>query len=282
MHSLAALTILTLLTAIPPLDDSQTARLEAAADGTGTVDEAAFYALLENAREWPESAAAGAMVPDYTAIRDDPEAHRGQLFLLEGRVQYMLPETRWSRSGWEQVRGLVIRIDDRPDGEHAAVEDLVIVHLIDPPTLTASLHGDVPIEFNQPVRVVARFHKTVNYPRRRGEGDAAYLNFVGQEVAWMGEREGSGPGAGFAFLLLALALIGLVFLIFRVRNFNRVSLERHRTAEYLAEKRARRQQEAQGHADGEADHEEVEPPLPEDPIEALEALKRQHREEDEH
>lgn len=256
-----------LLAAIPPLDTSQEVRLESAQDGATTVNEAAFYALLENAEQWPSGETAGAIVPDFHAMRDDPAGHRGQLTLIEGRALGMLPEHGWARSGWEQVRGVILRIDDGADDYKPTADEMVIVYLVDPPDA---------VRYNQPVRLVARFHKIVRYAPREGEGSRPYLSFVGREVAWMGERPATGISMGFAVMLLVLIIIGMILLFWRIWLLNRSSAQAKRTTAYLAEKRRLRQQEDVDELD-----EVVEQSyLPEDPVDALDTLKRRHREED--
>lgn len=265
--ALPTLALLAFFAAIPPLNDSQQTRLETADDGARTVDEAAFYALLENAEQWPQDVAAGAIVPDFQAIRDDPAAHRGQLFLIEGRTIALLPEHDWSRSGWGSVRGLAIRIDS--DDDPPVADDIIIVHLIDPPD---------EVSPGQPIRLVARFHKVVRYERLRNEGRAPYLNFVGRGVLSLGRPQSSGNGVVLTVLLLVFAFLGIVFLIWRVRAFKRDAQKPTRTAVYMAEKRQRRAVEQPPE---DIDQAIEESNLPDDPADALDAMNRRRENPDE-
>lgn len=282
IRATALLAMMTLLATIPPLDESQRARLESAADRSSTVDEAAFYALLENARDWPEGREAGARVPDYQQMREDPDAWRGELVLIEGRLQSLFPERRWSRSGWEAVRALVLRVDDEPNDVEPTFEDLVIVHLVNPPELTPTQHSGVFLEHNYPVRLVARFHKIVHYdrPRAEGAGEAPYLSFVGNGVSWMGQPEDNDRGMMLAMALLGGLLIALLFLLWRIRAFSTRDRNQPSKMEiYLAEKRARRAAVESGGDDEEDIDEIVERSnTPDDPADALEYLKRRRRE----
>ena len=97
MKVLPALCSLVLLAAIPDLTSEQRTQLETASDFNAIEIEPAIYPLLRNAVEWSPGDEAGAAVPDYAAILADPAAHRGRLYLLEGRFAVPrdedLPET---------------------------------------------------------------------------------------------------------------------------------------------------------------------------------------------
>jgi len=93
--------------------------------------------LLENASEWT-TGEAGATIPDYSQVRENPEPWRGKLCLIEGVLLSQLPELDLSREGHENTRGLVIQIDSfNKSRRDLAPSDMLIAYLTHPPQLSA-------------------------------------------------------------------------------------------------------------------------------------------------
>lgn len=252
--------------AVAPLSDSQRTRLATANDHSRTIDESAFYALLENADQWEDPTEAGATVPDYETIRSDPEAWRGRLCVIEGRLETALPPPDLARSGWDGVRGLVLRVaDGRP----------IIVYLIHPPELHPTwLSEDYLRERGAQVRVVARFFKLLDRPSRGPTGQGGevmtYPVFVGHSVGRMDRSDPTGYLA--AFVLIAV-VIGGVALYLLWRLWERGRRGRGGKLESLLNRR-----EAARRAHGEEEPaEEQSEDLPPDPAEALEAMSRRRQ-----
>jgi len=261
-----------------PLTDSQLARLETADDGSATIDEAALYALLENAAQWSDTQA-GAVTPDYQAIRHDPSAWRGTRCLIEGTV-YRVLRPELSRQGWEKVEGIVVRVNQEREKPTAA--DFVIVYLTEPPDWRwpNPRYENEGIPFRQPVpvRLVGRFFKVSSYvtegSRDKPRQEAAYLTFVGRSTSRI-EAASSSPGPDWKMpALLAMVLVAVAVLAWRMRAGGaRVT----RLQDYLDQRRAQRVIRGEGEED-----EEIESPdLPENPADALDALADKRRPEDE-
>jgi hypothetical protein len=198
MRRLILLLLVPLLAAASPLTDSQKARLDGATDGSGTIDDAALYALLENARESPPGEA-GAVVPDYEAIARDPDEWRGRLCLIEGSLELAFGDPKLARPGWDQARALMLR---------PAAGSPIYVFLVEPPMLTPGrLIVERPDEFGAKVRVAARFHKLLEEIARDGSM-RRYPVFVGRKVTLL---ETAGPAVtGGGSLATTIVLIFLV------------------------------------------------------------------------
>src|SRR5690554_5949434 len=93
--SLAASFLLLLLAtqpafAVPPLTPSQQTRLETARDGRDHREEA-LIALLEHVQTWPadsvDATTTHAAAPDPDQLLNDPEAFRGRLVHITGRLE---------------------------------------------------------------------------------------------------------------------------------------------------------------------------------------------------
>jgi hypothetical protein len=277
MRILLLMPLLALLVAAAPLTDSQQARLDNADDASSTVDEAAFYALLENAAEWTPGEA-GATIPDYAAMQRNPAAWRGKLCLIEGVLLSRLPERKLARTGWDQVRGLVIQVAgfDKPR-KQIGPEDMVIVYLTDPPTLNPpkiQLDPNMLAETGSKIRLVARFFKVLNEKNTRNES-RLYLTFVGNSVAKL-ERDQSGASQFLPLILAAFVILGGYALIRILRKGKGMFASSNQLAEHIARKRAER--EAEGADEIEPEDEDLD--LPENPGDALDTLAAKHREND--
>jgi hypothetical protein len=200
MSGLALMLTAVLAAGFPPLADSQQRQLAAAVDGSRAWDRGPLYPLLDNAMRWQPGQLAGATVPDYAALRQNPGQHRGAVFLIEGDFvrRRRLP---LSRSGpWgDAVTEWAIRIGEEPDARY------VIVFFADPDqTLPHPTRGTA-------VRVAGRFYKLW-----------ASKTKVGQRKTWLTfvARSADVTGGGRAWptldagMLAAAALAGLAVLVF--------------------------------------------------------------------
>lgn len=257
--------IFSLAAGIPPLDATQRVKLETTDQGSATVDEAAFYALVENARDWPAPGTVTTgdetvVLPDLAKIMAEPAAWQGRLVMLEGTLEAVMPEHKWSRSGFGDVEGLNLRVEGQP----------VILYLTDPPVLQrGGLKGREVAQKGAAVKVVARFFKLVEQGSEGGEVKL-YPVFVGRQVLSMEQADAapSGPLMGI-MLPLGVAIAGCVFLLYyRLRGAGRRNRGGGMTiAEYHARKERQRPEEMQ----------EPPPDLPDDPAAALDALSHDHR-----
>ncbi|MBI1369815.1 MAG: hypothetical protein GC162_14310 [Planctomycetes bacterium] len=260
-----------------PLTDSQKTRLDTAADGSATVDEAALYALLENAAT-SDGSEAGATIPDYAQMMDSPAEWRGKLCLIEGVLLAEEPRAELSREGWDKVRSLIVQVRgfDKKPGDLTA-EDMAIVYLTDPPDLHApvlQLNRNMLAETGSKVRVAARFYKVLNEKNIKGEG-RLYLTFVGKKLAVMNAAERSYSPYLIAVVIGAMAMF-LGWMLVRLFRRGRDALltPPQRWEEYRQKKEEARKAAASASAD-EADAEpEIE--LPENPADALDVLAQHH------
>jgi hypothetical protein len=265
--------------AVSPLSESQKTRVETAKDLSPSLDEAAFYALLENAADWPGSeGGAEALIPGYGQLANLPAENRGKLCLVEGRI-YQVVTPNLSRSGWSGVRGITIRINEAQDPPTA--KDFVIVYLTDPPNFKwRNEREQTPLEYGERVRVLARFYKPATFTSRGGDDRAAkpatdktYLTFVGKSVTSITplvvvdyEGAGSTRNIGIAAIIVLVAAY-LFFRFSRLRATQSAAPRVSKMEHYRQEKEAERAKAAQ---------ENPPPPppanLPADPGAALEVL----------
>lgn len=246
---------------IPPLTPDQSRQLATAADHERGFDAGALYPLLFNAVKWPAGVETGAMIPDFEVIRDAPEAARGQLFLIEGEFITETPPDHLSRSGpWEPaMRRWVVRPDSKRN-------ELLVIFLVNPPPAPRT---------RQNVRLPARFYMLWTDNDNSGK-PRSYPILVGAGARIMGERAGpsffsSSPLSNVGLLAVAgIVVLIIVKLAVRSAAARRSAMEERREAREL---RAEEEREAARQA------EQQEPPLPDDPIAAMEELKRRRENE---
>ena len=252
---------------VPSLTEAQYVQL-ATADDTRPPDEPAWYGLLANVASWPtpdadSTEAAGPValsketsgdgaVPDYTALLDEPAAHRGELKVVEGRFAGRQRRLRVLRDGpWGQALtewGVVV--DPAAGGGR---ERVAVVYLVDPNGRQAT-----PRE-NQRVQVLTRFYKLWQDVDADGQA-TTYPVFVGRYAALI-EPEAAARRGMFRDLLVA-AIVVLMVSLLGVRWWaRRLGATRRRRRE--AWQRSPMADEM------DADDEVV---LPSDPAEALAAL----------
>jgi hypothetical protein len=265
---------------IVPLSPSEATRLETTTQRSLTVDEAAFYALLENAAKWPEKAtpqSAGdeeVVFAPFGKIKAEPQNWQGRLVMIEGKLEAVLPPRRLSRQGWERVEGLIIR----PEGAQP-----IIVYLTHPPLLERDHEGSQYVsQRGAQVKLVARFFKLVEHPNRNDE-PTLYPVFVGRDASGI-EADTSVVPQGFGIIPLAgLGIAGCIFLLyFRVRRMKRGQSATHLTlAEYKRQRLERRKlrEASEGGDDDSSAQDEAPIDLPKDPAQALNALTQRHDDE---
>ncbi len=236
---------------VGPLTDAQAAQLATAQDNSPILDEAALYPLLQNALTWPEHDEAGAMIPDYAAIRQRPADYRGELFLIEGQLARAESVSGLARPGpWDgKLEQWVVKWGP-------TIDDVAVVYLLDPPASVRS---------GREVRLVARFYKlwqtrdTQNQPSK-------FLTFVGHTAKVTGRDTASGVTDLSMLVLIVVLLLGAYLML------------RRRTATVAAPTVPQPSKRQPDVAHGGEDAEDVGSPLPDDPAEALRQLQRRHGE----
>ncbi|MFA9476874.1 hypothetical protein ACERK3_01075 [Phycisphaerales bacterium AB-hyl4] len=242
---------------VPALSDGQRAQLDTATDGSRQLDEGALYPLLENMLAFEPGDMRGARVPDYEAIRADPAAARGELYLIRGQFIGTTPRHRLTRRGaWgDALTGWGVVVSPEPPA--------VVVYFVDP----AGELDARPPRYGAEVELVGRFYKV--WADRDADGRAwEYLTFVARSAEVISRGAGGGPGRGMGgsmFVVMLMMLGALLFVLWRVRG-----MVRPRVAE-----RPRRELDEPGLA---AAGEEEQAPLPNDPEAALAELARRRGE----
>jgi len=254
--------LVTTLAAIPALDATQQRIIDTAEDGSQRLDEAAWYPLLRNATDWSAGDEAGARIPDYDALLQAPDAHRGELYLIEGQFAGRPRELGLARPGpWgETVTEWGIVTDAQQDR-------VAMVYLVDQPMGEGS---------NQPfagqrVRVAARFYKV--WAQRDLEGQPTlFLTFVGHSltidpiVGAPGPdlREYWGVGLGVLIFIAAAYFFG--------KRMMTMGQPRPLPSRVVREPYHEDEDEPQPETETEPD-----PDLPHDPDQALAELERRAR-----
>lgn len=242
-----------ILQAVIPLTEMQRAQIDSATDFTARFDEGALYPLLKNALQWQGTDEAGAIIPDYAAICQSPQEHRGKLFLIEGLFAGRSLPVKLSRAGpWDdQLQQWVVVVDSEKD-------EVAVVYLVSPPPVPRA---------GVPVRMAARFYKVWADKDRHGQ-PTNYLTFVGRQAVVKGSRGATGPGWGGQPLIGALVLLagGWYFL----RRTMRAKLSPHQ--------QRRRELKRSSQIDIDETDTAV-TALSQDPAEALGMLEQLHKEE---
>lgn len=214
------------------------------------LEQPGLYALLRNAVAWEPGDERGATLPDYQALYDAPEEHRGEVILIEGELK-RAETLDVGRSGpWgEQVTEWVVEVSQTP-------LDSVVVLFPDPEGRA------VEARVGMQVRVPARFFMAQRVQLAGGEGRwSVFLTFVGPTPTEMGATEGGTPWLQ-PLLIFALVFLGMAILFVLRRAMSpkpRPLNRRHREHE-------RRGEASVGESGDEAEQGE---PLPEDPAEAM-------------
>lgn len=257
-----------LLAAVTPLSDTQTQRLDGATDHSATFDEAAFYALLENAAQW-EPTLAGATVPDYPALFEQPADLRGQYFLIEGKLtsEWKLPTL--ARQGWEGVRAFTVEYEP---------EQYLIVFLTKPPDfqrIATGPDGNIRLDHQgRTVKLGARFFKVLDRTSQANQ-KRSYLLFVGHSFNEMTESESEGGGLEKLAVVLPIVLVIALLVVYMM--IRRSSGDRESQIDKFHRERAmRRAGEAAPSPPEDEDDESAD--LPEDAADALNQLDQKQPE----
>ncbi len=223
------------LAAIEPLTDDQRVRLATAFDGRDH-QEAAFVALVENVRLWTPGVGDSPirLQSNLTAMLGDPEAYRGSLCRIAGRVQQQTPLSAL----YEGVTEWFVRDESgRP----------ILVYVV-------GHEGDPTIGDGQSVVLHARFYKRVDDIARDGVS-RSYPAFVG---AW--PRRPVAADAALGGVLVVVVPIAVLLVIFLLLM---LYVRRNR-----AERRLGRP------VIGERPEVDASPALPDDPVDALNEMRR--------
>lgn len=185
--------------AIPPLTHQQQMRLDTARDGRDHQEEA-FVALLENVRQWH------GLLGD-TPVRlhmnaqqliDDPDAYRGELYRLSGRLEQ---QTILNRPH-ETIQEWFLRGSD-------GMPVLVFV---------VGIEDEAAWRDGQIVEIFARFYKLVDAVDRQGRTQR-YVSFVGRHPRIVATAPASGMVQLWIIALpVAALLIAFAFLLIFVRR----------------------------------------------------------------
>lgn len=200
---------LSLVAAIPPLTEDQRNILATADDGsTRDHREAAFFALLQNTAQWTADLgdAPIRLHPDYEAMLADPDAYRGELCRIEGRIERIEPLL----DPYEGVEAWFVRVEhDRPI--------LVYVDFKD--------REEARLQFRRgfSIAIIARFYKRYERVVAEVNGDGnpqIYPTFVGAFPQTLEAAAVTNRPFGIADLMIPLVVIlcagfGLVWILVR-------------------------------------------------------------------
>ncbi len=223
------------LAAIEPLTDDQRVRLATAFDGRDH-QEAAFVALVENVRLWTPGVGDSPirLQPNLTAMLGDPEAYRGSLCQITGRVQQQTPLSAL----YKGVTEWFVR-----DESGRAILVYVVGHEDDPAI------GD-----GQAVVLHARFYKRVDDIARDGVS-RRYPAFVG---AWPSRPVAADAALGGVLVVVIPVAVLLVIFLLLLLYVRRNRAERRLGRSVI----------------GERPEVDESPALPDDPVDALDEMRR--------
>ncbi len=228
-----------MLTAVVPLTDVQRAQLATAHDG-GDHREPAFEALLDNVRQWMPGIgdAPIRLHPDLDAMVAEPEAYRGQLYEIVGRLQQ---QTRIDQANEGVVEWFIRDEQGRP----------ILTYVV-------GVQPDHAFRDGEQVQIVARFYKRVDAVARDGKVHQ-YPAFVGvfSTRVIAGDERWLGLWA-VAIPVVVMFVLFLLLLIYVRRGRPAVGARRSIVRPVV---------EALAEVDDPA-------PLPDDPAQALAELRR--------
>ena len=266
---------------LPALTPAQRRQLDATVDFTQEFDAGPLYGLLANVAQWKDYPMPQAPLITHVApIIGAPQEYRGDLFRIEGLLA-VRRKVKLSRPGtWPgEIEQWAVRITDLNDER----DEVVVAYVLNP--------GE-DFQSRDKVRIVGRFYKIWRDYRANGDENVP-LNFVtiiadraepidklpasASSATAGGNDSGSGlpPSAikvGFGLLLL----LGFGFWMTR-RFLKRVNTGPGRTATSQRLERMREERSSRSTHGDNGDSIEDGPPLPEDPIAALEELERRRK-----
>ncbi|UCD75047.1 MAG: hypothetical protein JSV91_14835 [Phycisphaerales bacterium] len=227
------------IAAIGPLTDEDRIIIETAYDGRDHKEQA-YITLAKHAAAWTEGAGAEPvrLDPDFEAMLADPDAFRGDLCRLAGRIEQQTP----LEPPYDMAEEWFIRNDQgRP----------ILVYV-------AGLEGSEGLEPGAGVEIFARFYKRVDAMARDGQAHS-YPAFVGALPQPLNRRTAGIDDWRHLWIVaiaIVIMLIALLLLMMALR----------RTSRRIS---ARRPPAAPDETD-----EEDPGTLPDDPAAALDELKR--------
>ena len=260
----------------PELTDAQREQLAAGTtDNDDVLDQqSGLYVLLRNAARWQEgdfdgeAGAATAPPPDYDYIRQNPEKVRGNVYTIDGWV--MLHDRYPSKENHKREK-LYNTLDDAWGKQ--VTRWTIVTKKKDPSSTIIVLFTDPDGKIVEPkartqVRVAARFYKLWTIPDQEGR-PFTYPVFVGGATEVVKESERSSEGSPMNFILICIIVVTGAFFV--IRHFLNRGGGGNLTKERLEEIRLKRER-----LEEEGGFEEDDADLPEDPVEALGALRQRH------
>lgn len=264
-----------MLAALPPLNDQQQQMFTEAPQLTTQFDQAALYALLQNAQSWstdPAANEAGARLPDYSDIRVKPDKWQGEPCLVEGTLVSRVHLGTLSRTGYGNVESWAIRTPPA-SGSGGDQGSIVIAFLTNPPAVSwkaAIGNNELPAKRGMAVRIVARFYTIYRTNDTKGR-PLEYPIFVGRTATF----PHASPMVDVAFrplLLVTLIFVMIVaYVIVIIVRIKRGRMDRSRRMEEKLQRQAT--------IDEEVD-EDRRYDLPEDPAAAMDTLDKEHDQQD--
>jgi len=268
--SIAILFVTLLQGAVPPLTQQQQTQLDTAQDYTASWDEGPLYPLMQNALQWETLDEAGAMIPDYEAVKAQPDEYRGRLFVIEGQLggppeQITKPMAR--PGPWDnriQRWSVLIRTD--PD-------EVAVVYLVNPPSIEKTPRASIR------VRLLCRFYKVWRF-KDLNDQPTDYLVFVGKTTreAAPNQMQRKYQSQELPLVkMLVLLFVAAAALVYIFRRGMGISVQ----PKPLRGQLARREAVAQRETNPQEDTDEP-TDLPEDPVDALDELASRHKQESDH
>lgn len=266
------------IAAAPALSDADRDRL---VDGTTDLNaqldqEQGLYVLLRNAAGWKADDFAGdlgaavAPPPDYAYLKAHPAEVRGSVYLIEG---WAAQADRYPNADAGLGRQKLQNLIDPAWGEQVTRWTIVTKEK-DPGSTIIVLFTDPEAKMptpgkDQKVRVAARFYKLWTIKDAAGQ-PFTYPVFVGGAAEVVAD-DSAGAGGRPTKTMITIALVMVLAAFFGMRfMMNRVNASGRARTAALIEARRRDRFEHE-----EEEQQEIED-LPEDPIAALEALRKKH------
>jgi len=269
--------------AAPQLSESDRQRL---ADGTTDRDDVldeqdGLYVLLRNASTWQggdfggDAGAAVAPPPDYDFFKADPQAARGNVYLIEG---WLAQADRYPTTD-NHDRNALVRSGDPTWGDQVTRWTLV-TNEKDPGATIIVLFNDPRAQMTVPgaeskVRVAARFYKlwTVNAVNGKPFTYPVFVGGAAEVVVEQNAGATSKAPSQKTIMTLAIVLVAGAFLVIRYMLNRRGGAGGSQLRDQLeAIRREREYYEHEEELNAEANGEV----LPEDPAAALDVLRKKH------
>lgn len=269
----------------PQLSDEQRELLaDSTTDGDNVIDQRpGLYVLLRNAADWQADDFSGdpgvksAPEPDYAYLRDEPSSVRGDVFSVTGKLVQAdrFPTTdnfdrdalmRAGDPAWgDQLTRWIIATDPSDPAS------TVIVFFNDPRGQIKA--PDIPSDLRDAptVRVAARFFKLWTIASADG-GTFTYPTFVGGAYEVTATPSASTRTSSPFRTLIILAIVVFTGGYFAVRYL----LNRSGTGGSLTRARLDAIRQQRERYEDDSDDDDDDEPLPEDPVAALDELRKRH------